>query len=351
MSAKDSNPEDKTELKQRGFRARAWAVAWIPFVLSAVCFLSGFLVVLSPLPLILMREWKGKRGWMMASISNFIVTTVLGRISGGTDGIYLGLAWLGMIWPVSFLFPYALNRTRSFLSSLGIGLLLHSLLLGGVVIGYFTVKTFRHQEVISLQSVIPAVVPAIAHEIKEKVVSWGAVFSASVDTETRKRLTGTDDTKEFERFFRRSLPFGLVLFLGILHFVSGVIVLRINPFRLRERMGIPTDFFQRIRNPEWMLWPALGFGFAWILQGWIFKFPIWGEMLIIGGVRIVSTLYLIQGLSILHFVMMKFRAKSPPGVLFQLTVQFIILVFASIVLVGLGFLDLWFDFRKKLGQS
>jgi hypothetical protein len=119
------------------------------------------------------------------------------------------------------------------------------------------------------------------------------------------------------------------------------LVLRLNPRQLRTRLGIRPDFFQNWKAPEWLIWPTIAAG-ATLLGDWGVVTDVGRNLF-----KFLMTIYAIQGLSILSFFFIRWRWNR----LFR-SVGYLLAVLVTMpLLLGLGFFDLWFDFRSKFRQS
>ena len=140
------------------------------------------------------------------------------------------------------------------------------------------------------------------------------------------------------------LPWFAILFTMVLVWVNLVLVLRINPGHVRERLGVDAAFFRNWKAPEFLVIPTI-VSFALYLLG--DSLHPW-----VGGVaqilfKSLMAIYALQGLSVLSFFFVSWSLGS--GVRSLLYTLAMILMLPLVL--SLGFFDLWFDFRSKFRQT
>ncbi|MBC7398171.1 MAG: DUF2232 domain-containing protein [Bdellovibrionales bacterium] len=101
------------------------------------------------------------------------------------------------------------------------------------------------------------------------------------------------------------------------------------------------QFWSEYRNPEWLIWPTLGCGA-------LFAFTEHAPYYIgLNGFKFLLVFYGFQGLSVISFLLTRYKILG-----FGRALLFSMAIFLAMPLVlSLGFFDLWFDFRRKFGQS
>jgi hypothetical protein len=105
---------------------------------------------------------------------------------------------------------------------------------------------------------------------------------------------------------------------------------------------VSEHYFKSWKLPEGFVWPTIGFG----------ALVIFGNNLIaligVNGLRILLTLYLIQGFSIINYLFDHFKVTG-----FVRTSGYCCLTLTFLLhsVITLGFTDLWFDFRSRLKQT
>jgi uncharacterized protein YybS (DUF2232 family) len=100
-------------------------------------------------------------------------------------------------------------------------------------------------------------------------------------------------------------------------------------------------FWTRYRTPDWLVWPTLACGALYL-------FTDHAPYLIgLNGFQLFMTLYALQGYSILSFFFHRLEMHD-----FLKFILYALVFFLALPLVvALGFFDLWFDFRRKFGQT
>jgi hypothetical protein len=119
-----------------------------------------------------------------------------------------------------------------------------------------------------------------------------------------------------------------------------LMLLRVNPRGIRERLGLLPNFIVEWRAPNWLIWPSL---LLWAVVLW--APPAWSQVSF-GGLKVCLALYGIQGLSILAFVLERFKIFG----FFRLFTFGVALFLLMPAVLSAGFFDQWFDFRKKFRQ-
>jgi len=100
-------------------------------------------------------------------------------------------------------------------------------------------------------------------------------------------------------------------------------------------------FWGAYRNPEWLVWPTL-------LSAGLY---IYGEhapyYIGMNSLKVLLVFYGFQGLSIVTFFLNRRQIFG----FFRALIYGVLIFIASPFAFALGFFDLWFDFRRKFGQS
>lgn len=291
----------------------------IPFVFSAVLFLSAIFAVFAPLPILTTFFRSGRKSAWLAVLTNAGLVAVL----GGIPSLAFYLVFVGAL-------------------SLGMA----EFLTRGKSIEKTTVYTF-------LLMMLTGAALATAYGLMEKVAPWIALRDAvnqSVDYLIANMPPGTDQSAlwsnpeemaEWKRQLIVELPSGVAILTLVMIWANLTAILRSNAAGLRARLGLEPGFFQNWKAPEWMVWPTIVAGFFLIVRVNIVS------DVAINVFRFLMAIYAIQGLSILSSL---FNAWNIRGML--RTVGFLLIgLLMTPLLLGLGFFDLWFDFRAKFRQS
>lgn len=139
----------------------------------------------------------------------------------------------------------------------------------------------------------------------------------------------------------REFPFVSAVVSLVMVWLNLILLIRLNFFHIQMNLGLDLSFISKWKAPEFLIWPT-------ILAGGLMIFQL-GAASLIGGTifKFMMAVYGIQGLSILCYF---FDSRNIQG--FFRSIGYVLAVWPLLpALLGLGFFDLWFDFRSKLGQS
>ncbi|MBW1974628.1 MAG: DUF2232 domain-containing protein [Deltaproteobacteria bacterium] len=126
--------------------------------------------------------------------------------------------------------------------------------------------------------------------------------------------------------------------LGSLLFAGAVNSVGIHRYSRRKSLPFP-DWKDGIlwRSPDWLVWPVILSGFAALFVPTV-------RVIVLNILIVLGVIYFLQGLSVTGFLAAKLAL--PPwlkvlGIILIITQQYL-----SLVVVFVGFFDVWFDFRK-----
>lgn len=288
---------------------------FFPYFISAFLFLSVLFALFAAVPLVLLHLKKGIRATGAALLSNtLILFLITDRVSATTFLIYVG--------PIALLLPvflsvrrYSVERTFGIvLSIIGI-LILGTGLIHWLATGQDPIDTLNAQIKLGMQQLetLKAIPPQTDEERTQRVA---------------RMLTELPSI---------SLIFGLMLLWGTL---LGLIRWR-DPM-IHSRLGVGAEFLKSWKAPEYLVWPVLGAG-AFLLLG-----PE-GSLsdVALSVFRFLLAIYGLQGLSILAFFFDYWKLHS----MVRVVLYSLVILVMTPFLLGLGFFDLWFDFRAKFRQS
>lgn len=314
-SSKNTDPQEPSQKPNSNMSAPAWTRVF-PFFLSALFYLVGFLLVFSPLPLLLFFMEKGRKWAALAALTNCLIVVAL---TGPVNFLFY-LIWVVVL---TFILGELLLRRRSIELAVSSTLLGMFVLASSLAFGYCQ---YHHLNPVgALQTQISAVVDFWGRSVS---VNSGAINPGDLD--------------ELKLTILKQFPSTVAIFSLILVWANLVLLLRINPKGLRDRLNLEASFIQQWKVPELVVWPT-------ILSGGIFVLFGAGTVsdVALNVFKFLLALYAIQGLSILSYF---FDVLGVRG-LFRL-VGFSISVFLMLpVVLSLGFFDLWFDFRSKFRQA
>ncbi len=292
----------------------------VPFFLSAALFFSGFFSVFAPLPLLVVAS-RSRRGWAwIAVLTNAaLVWSLAGPFSSSLYGVLIGVLALSL--------PEFLKARLSLSKTVGLTLL--SVLLAGAAA--LSVYSWVHHfnPLIELRTQVDA-------NLKSLVDSLGP--------EARSSWFGTEEDASFDdirKSVMTELPSALGIVVLALVWTNLLLLLRLNPGRIRERVGVEVGFFRGWKAPEWLVWPT-------ILSGVLLIFDVGPVSVVALNVfKFLMAVYALQGLSILGYFFDVWKVRG-----FFRSVGYVVSLLVMLpLLLSLGFFDLWFDFRSKLRQS
>lgn len=314
-----------TEPKEQPFEANLGAPSlprkipgWarlLPFFLSAVFFITGFFAVFSPLPILFLHLKQGRKWAWLATLTNgALVAAAGGSLHLAFYFIFAGI--LGLCLPEFLDKKFSIEKSAVFsMAAMGIGLLLFFL----------------------VYSVVYHVNPV--HEIAQ----WFDVFVDFLNVRFPKffGISSPEELVLIKRSLMVELPSAIAIFCLTLVWANLILVLKVNPNQLREKLGLESVFLKRWKTPEFLVWPTIGSGFFLVVN-----VPGVSEIAL-NVFKFLMAIYAIQGLSILGFL---FDFRGIKGILRMIGYSVAIFLMLPLVL-SLGFFDLWFDFRSKFRQS
>jgi hypothetical protein len=292
---------------------------------SALLYLTFFLSVVAPLPLIFVRLARGRAAAAGATLLNMALVFVLSSWPG-----LVGYAIFTVVtsWLVSELavFFSRSSKRKADEAPRALFLLLSSSALGLAVVLVAAVMTWA-----GVAQVSPWV------ELARGLDWLGEQMMAQSPAGT---MDAADWALQKEEWLR-NLPSSISIAILLQCWVAVTLMLRLNPARIRERLAIPSTFHRLWKNPEWLVWPTIVSGFgALVLSGAAADTA--GNLL-----KILLAFYGLQGLAILSGIFDLWKLR---GLIRALAFFLVFTVMLPLVL-ALGFFDLWFDFRAKLRQS
>lgn len=293
---------------------------FFPFVLSAVLFLSAFFAVFSPLPL-LFQFFKGGRrlGWLAILTNSALIFA-----AGGSGSLFL---YLIFVVALAATLAELLLRRQS-LEKAAIGALF-IMAVGGFSFGAYYGKVYHLNPWSQVRESISQGLDHLAKTMQEagKNPKDFPLEPAEVD--------------EWKQNLLVELPSAVAVISLILVWANLVILLRINPGKIRESLGLDAGFFRNWKVAEVLVWPTILAGFFLVVN------VPHVSIVAINVFKFLMAIYALQGLSVLSFFFNYWGLR--PG--FR-TVGFVVSVFVMMpLLLSLGFFDLWFDFRGKFRQS
>lgn len=294
-------------------RTPLW-VKVFPFFTSAIFFMSGIFAIFAPIPLVILNLRAGRLlGWLVVLTNLGLVYFAGGSASLAIYGIFVAV--------LSVVLAEFLRARKSIDFSAGMTLVFMTLM-AGLMIFWFS----------HVHQVNPWM------EAKREI-------SAAVDLLVKNAPPGSlssagTDVGDWKQGLITEFPSAIAVFALVMVWTSLVAVLRFNPSGIVQKLGLDSNYANRWRSPEWLVWPTIAAGFFLVVDAGpvsdvaqnIFKF--------------LMAVYTIHGLSILSFFFDLWSVRGP----FR-AVGYLISIFVMMpLLLSLGFFDLWFNFRAKFQQ-
>ncbi len=306
---------ERLSLRRPATRPRIpWWVRAVPFFLSAFFFLSAMFAVFSPLPLLFAYFKAGRRWAVLAALTNCAI--VWGAAGTGS------LAFFLILCVTLALAMGALLQREWKVDAVAGGTLLLMFAVGALGVGIYSwVNHLNYLQTIAAH--VTGLVEQLAQSASTS--SW----------------LGDTDVEEWKRGLVVEFPSAIAIFCLVMVWSNLLLILRLNPEGIRDRLKLSTDFFPGWKAPEWLVWPTLVCG----------VFLIW-EVGVVSDValnvfKFLMAVYALQGLSILAAAFDAWKVRGT----FRAVVFLLAVFFMMPLLLSLGFFDLWFDFRGKFRQS
>ena len=267
-------------------------------------------MVVSPVPLFILTL----RNQVWVSLAGLLSNLALLATLKDPRALWLaGFFWLG----VGILFPLLIRRTGriQFSASLSylflVQVIVMALIYLGRQVGLGPVEYVRSE---------------VFQMMDQLILSPQSAVKELVETEGRDGLY---------RKIMTELPSGILISLLVSFWVNLLFASQL------VRGFLSKTFWSRFKNPEWLVWPTLA-------SAALFAFGDKAPYLIgLNGFKLFMVLYGLQGLSILSHLLNRAGIHG-----FLRTALYAIALFVGgPVIVSAGFFDLWFDFRRKFGQS
>jgi hypothetical protein len=304
-----TNPPESNQRIQLG-AIPAFITRIAPFLLPALFFQSAIFAFISPLPLFILTL----RNQLWLSVVALITNACL-LYSMGTRTEFNVSVFLWMM--IGVFFPFLIRKYGRIKKSFALSFLVFV----SVMVGFLFY--FSHQANLN---------PA---EYLRTEISLGVDHMAAIPDSPIKKLIEEDGRENILKELMTELPSGIL--------ISIILAFWINLLFASQLMGgfLSKAFWSTYRNPEWLIWPTLGFAA-------LFAFTDHAPYFVgLNGFKVLLVFYGFQGLSVLSFILNRFKVLG-----FGRAVLFAFSIFLAMpIVLSLGFFDLWFDFRRKFGQS
>jgi uncharacterized protein YybS (DUF2232 family) len=296
----------------------------VPFFLSALFFLSAFFAVFAPLPILLLAfRTVGRRSRLFALLAALTNGVVVFVAAGGASA----LIYCVFVVAPALAIIEVLHRKKT-LEKAALAALISIVLAAAVaLVGYSRVK--RVNPASEIKQGMSLVVDQLA-----------ASFQANAPKEGSDALEPAD-IEEWKQDAWVELPSAIAVSALVLVWVNLMLLLRINPLYLRERLKIDAGYFLSWRAPEWLVWPTIVAGVTVLFD--IGVASEWGRNLF----KFFMAIYAIQGISVMAFFFQQWKVHR----LLQAAGYIVAILLVMPLLLAIGFFDLWFDFRAKFRQT
>ena len=293
------------------------AVTGLIFAVSVYMPIIGFFCALFiPLPTLFYRSKLGRTtGAIIPIITIITMVAVLGGISIDTL-FFVELLLLGFV--LSELIELDLSIEKTILYACG------SVILIGIV-GLLFYSNMSDKGIYALVAEYVSINLKLTLELYENMgVSQESIHMIS------------NSLENIEYVLIRIIP---ALIVAAFFFVSWTNLLLAKPiFKSRELFYPSFGSLKLWKAPEFLVWGIIGCGLLLLLPDKTFK--IFG----LNGLLILITIYFFQGIAIVSFYFEKKR--FPRGLRFFLYSLIALQQAILLVIIGLGFFDMWLNFRK-----
>jgi|GEM_PF-1438087 len=310
-------------MREPGFYPDGRTLGWIVAggVTSALFFFSSifiplvgsFLGILSPAPILILSF---KKGGMAGFLTSLAAAFMIGFAFKPVVALFF-FAQFALLGLVAF---HLIERRVSF----GITMLVTSLVVAG---GFFLLIEF--QAVSANQGFFETLRKPVQENIKMALQSYPG-------------LTGTE-VQEMQAMFQKMLSL-LIVLVPTLIVIGSWLILMVNLYLLDRLHLVPGR--EILRDFDLNTWRAPDH-FIWLVI-----LPGFGVFLSHGTLRVIAlnvliaalTVYFFQGLCIINYYLA--RKNVPPFIKAMIYFTLFVIQIVAVMVVLLGLLDMWMDFRK-----
>jgi uncharacterized protein YybS (DUF2232 family) len=280
--------------------------------------LGPFVGLFVPLPILFYRSKLGRSSGLLILIAvSLIVTSFVGLNSLGTAAFLFELGLVGLILPEVFEMNLSVEKTVGFTAG-GV------LTMGALILALYTLVSTTSPW-------------ALASDYVEKSVKLALAMYREMDVPEEKINMLSQSLDGILYVMLRIIP-GIMIVATLFVVWSNLLLARLV---LRSKELFCPDFgrLNQWKSPEHLVWVA-------IASGVLLLFGHPGlKMLGINGLIVMMMVYFFQGIAIVSFY---FEKKQFPKILRILLYGLIAIQQPLLlVVVALGFFDIWIDFRRK----
>jgi len=307
-------------------RPTPWAFSVALSLLALFFYLSVIFLPLTALPLLYLRcgSDSARTGRIWLALSVLLGTIFCFNVNGGASA--MGYLLIGII-PAGILGELLTRKVTVERSVLVAMLVLFGVI--GLMLNSWSMRANLSVLDLIRQEGTATIVTAAKSALEQQ--------QTQLTEESRKLI---EDLRDHPEAMLRLLPGTLAALVLLLCSIPVIGLIRWNPKRFRERIGVKRDYIRRWRNPDWFVWPTLACLAILIFQ--VGNFDVLALTLLLP----LSFLYFYQGMAIISFFLDLFHTRGPLRLLFYVIAFFYPPI--MFMVASFGFFDLWFNFRDRL---
>ncbi len=329
----------------------------ISSLLSVFFFFSGFLVILTPLPLIYVSATAGrKNGFLAAALSFSIVFFIYFAVLGLTKTQFASQALSMPIPGIGLMSHFSLPAIELFGSSyflfflsialvLGEAVRLHWGLIKGGVTALAACLLFAILAVFIFQFAGLNNITVSVKDYLQYVISEIVSIQQSAGVTNAQSIYLAERAPQIALFIFRTIP--------SIIFVFALVAVTFNLLLSRRFIRLPHLFSGHVwdvaafRIPDAAIWIVIGSILIFFAGHYLFD-NVFVKYSGINLVIAMAAVYFFQGLAVVVFFVRRIRVP-----LFRLLIYFIVILFfqtIGLLIIGLGLADVWVDFRWRTRQ-
>ncbi|MFH1830741.1 MAG: DUF2232 domain-containing protein [Pseudomonadota bacterium] len=322
----------------------------ISAIIALVLYFSGFLIILTPLPLMYAYMARGQNaGWFasgLASLAVVVVYSLFGNIAASGYLAYLPIPGQGMaeFMPAIFLKVFGVGYF-AFFAAIALTLAwgtqqrfsimrwgTYALLAGSGIL----IATFAVAKLFGATGLAQG-----ASSYMRYVLGEIAQANQATSSQNTQLAFIADHTEQIVTTMLRALPSLTFVYIVVTVAINAVAGLRI--VRVRHTLMHSNDM-ARFKLPDWLIWGVITSGITFFADNYVFRSNFFGALslnLLIG----LGALYFLQGMAVTVYFLRGIRFSLLRTLAY--IVMIIFLQTVSIALVVLGIFDVWANFRLR----
>ncbi len=319
--------------------------------LACALFFSGFLVILTPLPLLYAAAAKGREQGALAAALSFAVVAALYLFlfpSVGSEGGALAYVPAPGVGLVGFM-------PEGFLAVFGIGYFAFFVAIAAAI--FFGAQRRASLTEWGGYALLVAIGSVFATALAAKIVCEGSLIeglhSYVVHVLTQVTSAGGAESFENSQFIylannTEKVAASVVEVLPSVAFVYSLIAVALNLVLSRrfiaKSRAVRVPSALRFRLPDWAIWTLIASASAFFANSYVIHSPALGTMALNGLIG-SGALYFLQGTAVTVYFLQRIRFTLIRTVAYIAIIIFLQTV--SVALVVLGIADVWADFRLR----